>query len=320
MDLISHGLLGYVIGKGLKLDKATHIVLIVSCVAPDIDSVSIIAGWEALFQFHRGITHTFLFAVLASVVITVVYAVVTKPSRRKGLLILLVCVGGTFSHLLLDLLTPWEMAVLWPFLDNMIAYDITYFFDPVFFITFFLASLFVYKKNKNVRIIMVVAVVVVLLNFGVRYYERESAIDTVGLSGTDVMALPTIRPDKWWVVEKVVSERGYVYHVYGVDSINAQVLDETVVESQYTLHSEPVEFPIDSPQEAVAYSRQNQKVKSYIKASRLPAAKVEYTNGVWHVFWYDVFSQLSGGVSRGLIVTVEMNGTLTVSFFIEEPV
>lgn len=317
MDLISHGLLGYVIGKGLKLDKATHVVLIVSCVAPDIDSISIIAGWEALFQFHRGITHTFLFAVLASVVITVVYAVVTKPSQKKGLLILLVCVGGTFSHLFLDLLTPWEMAVLWPFLDDMIAYDITYFFDPVFFVTFFLASLFVYKKNKNVRIIMVIAVVVVLLNFGVRYYERESAIDTVA-SGTDVMALPTIRPDKWWVVEKVVDKRGYVYHVYGVDSINARVLDETVVESQYTLHSEPVEFPIDSPQEAVAYSRQNQKVKSYIKASRLPAAKVEYTNGVWHVFWYDVFSQLSGGVSRGLMVTVEMNGTLTVSFFMEE--
>lgn len=317
MDLISHGLLGVVFGRGFSLDKPYRIMFIISCIIPDIDSISILAGFEEFFQYHRGPTHSFVGMLLIPLAISVVYAGFKRLPAQKFLLILSICLCGTFSHIFLDLITPWSTAFLWPFSNEGISFDITSIFDPIFFATLFLAFLFMKYKNVKKHIIMVIVIVLISTNFGVRYYEKGAAIDTVKeVNDNIVMSMPTFRPDRWQVAVKVVGENGFIYEIYNVDSVHNKILSTTTVESFFTDYN-LVELPIDSPEKAVAYSQRDDKVKAFIEKSHLPAVTVTVGDGMWHLVWFDAFTSY-GGMSSGMNVTVGIDGTLTVSFSVYE--
>jgi len=328
MDLFSHGLLGFVLGQALRLDRNAQVILILSSVILDIDSISMIAGWDVWFQFHRGPLHSFLGAILVSLAIGIAYTVFMRLPAKSFISIILICLGGSFSHIFLDLLTPWSMAVLWPFSNEKIAFDLTYFGDPIFLGVLLLASvLIVYLKNdvKMIQVITIMAIVLLTANFGVRYYERDTAVETVkGLNvGADskVMSLPTFRPDRWWIVVKTPFENGYNYEIYSVNSIGRKILSNNTVKSPFIDYCGPVKPPIDSPQEAVAYSKRDTRVSAFIEKSRLPAANVTLSDdgNTWQVFWYDVFTQLTEGAFRGIIVKVKIDGTVILNFLIYNP-
>jgi len=215
------------------------------------------------------------------------------------------------------------MAVLWPFSNRKIAFDLTPFVDPIFLGVLFLASIFiVYVKNgvKIIQIVTIAATVLLTVNFGVRYHERDSAIKTVkGLNvdaDSKVVPLPTLRPDRWWVAVKTPFENGYRYEIYSVDSIGNKILSNSTVKSPFIEYRDPAEPPIDSPQKAVEHSKRDKRVSAFIEKSRLPAVNVTLSDdgSTWQVFWYDVFTQLSEGVFRGIIVKVEFDGIITVNF------
>lgn len=322
MDLFSHGLLGFVLGQALRLGRNAQIILIVSSIILDIDAVLTIAGWEAWFQFHRGPLHSFLGAILVSLAIGVVYTVFMRLPPKSFISIFLICLGGSFSHILMDLLTPWSMAVLWPFSKEKIAFDLTHFFDLIFLGILLLASVLIFYLRNDVKMTQVIAIMAIFLltiNFGVRYYEKDIAIETVKGFNVDadskVMSLPTLRPDRWWVVVKTPFENGYNYEIYNVDSIGHKILSNNTVKSPFIDYVGPAEPPIDSPQEAVAYSKIDKRVSAFIEKSRLPAANVTLSSdgNAWEIFWYDVFTQLSGGLFRGITVKVEIDGTVIVN-------
>lgn len=315
MDLISHGLLGLVFGRGFHLDKPYRILLIISCVIPDIDSISIVAGFEAVFQYHRGPTHSFLAVLLIPLAISAVYAGFKRLSAKEFRLIFLICLCGISSHVILDLITPWSTEVLWPFSSEGISYDVTSIFDPIFSAILLLAFVFM-KYLKNVRpthIIVVLVIVSIFTDFGVRYYEKGEAIDTAKeVRDNIVMSLPTARPDRWAVATKIMGENGFTYEIYDIDSVHHRILSTTTVESLFTEYY-LVEPPIDSPEKAVAYSQRDEKVKAFIGKARLPAVTATAGNGVWHVFWFDA-STSYGEMETGMKVTVGIDGTLVVSF------
>lgn len=206
------------------------------------------------------------------------------------------------------------MAVLWPFSSEKIAFDLTSFVDPIFLGVLLLASVLIfYVKNdiKMIQIVTIVAIVLLTVNFGVRHYERDAAIETVkGLNldaDSKVVPLPTLRPDRWWVAVKTPFENGYRYEIYSVDSIGNKILSKSTVKSPFIDYCGLAEPPIDSPQEAVAYSKRDKRVSALIEKSRLPAVNVTLSDdgSTWQIFWYDVFTQLSEGVFRGITVNIE---------------
>jgi inner membrane protein len=299
----------------MHLDKKLHMILIISCILPDFDAVSLLAGWEAVFKFHRGPTHTITFAVAAAFVITCVYAAITLKnpgspiSKKEFLFVFILSLSGLFSHLFLDLITPWEMAIFWPFSHQKVVFDLTYFFDPVFFVVLFVSSLIVYfKQIKKSWVITAIVLVLLLTNFGVRYYEKGIARETVGAADSDVLVLPTIRFDTWWVV--VIEED---YHIYHVDALHKKIVTQKTV-AKPGVYTGLVEVPIDSAEEAVEYSKSNEKVKAFIEKSRLPAVTVDSSNGVWLIFWYDAFSVLDGEILTGMMATVGNDGSIDVQF------
>lgn len=136
----------------------------------------------------------------------------------------------------------------------------------------------------------------------------------------DMMSVPAIWPDEWWVAVKVPFEDGYVYELYQVNSFDEKVLTKTRIESPFVNFRGPNEPPIDSPEKAVEYSKNDEKVTSFLEKTLLPAVEVTYTDGTWHVFWYDMFSRMNEGrVHSGVTAIVSEDGTLTTEFSMRYP-
>jgi membrane-bound metal-dependent hydrolase YbcI (DUF457 family) len=312
MDLISHAFLGYVLGRGLQLDKKTRLLFIVACIFPDFDSVSLVAGWEAFSQFHRGPSHSFVGGILISVALAIIFTGVMHLPARKGVSIFLLCIGGFVSHVVLDLLTPWGTEIWWPFSREGIAFYVTYFFDPVFFSIFFVAFLIIHFRFHtpgHAQFIAVAALLLVSMNFGIRYYERDIALKTVDIPSTvDVMSQPTIRLDRWWVIAKTPFNNGYIYDIYGVNSLGKTVFTHTTVESPF-INYEMSEPPLDSPEKAISYSKKDRAVEIFIEDSDLPAAKATREGDTWTIVWYDAMTETHGGMSREMLVILSVDGT-----------
>ena len=298
-------------GQGLHLDRKKHIFFIIASVFPDFDSISLIGGFDAWHQFHRGPVHSFPAILLASLVLTIIYHVVVHPPRRE-LSVFTLCCGGMSGHLILDLLTPWKIPFFWPFSGEKISFNLTFFFDIVFFIVFFIAVLLMlqYRTQKKARVIMMSAILLVSINFGIRYYERNAALDTIGVCKGEIIPMPTLRPDRWWIFVMTPSDSGYTYDIYEVDSFSRKILIKKTVESPFTGYSGPVTLPLDSPEEAVAYSRKDKTVKAYVDGLYLPAVTVSYTDGIWNLFWYDVSTGVIGNFSGGISVIIDEDGTI----------
>lgn len=111
---------------------------------PDVDLW--LARWFPAEFHHHGVTHTVLFAVLASLVVGALAAVtLTGPLDRWlgwdrldrwstfGFAFLAFCLGG-LSHVFADMLSAPDISSpvepLWPFLDAPISFDLIYYTAP----------------------------------------------------------------------------------------------------------------------------------------------------------------------------------------------
>lgn len=314
MDTFSHVILGFVMGHALRLDKKTRMTLMLSCIILDADILAGVLGWRALFQFHRGPVHSFVVAAIIALVMALVYVYLHLP--RKFLSILVICLLGVYSHLFLDLLTPWNTDVLWPFSETGVRLGITPFFDPVFFGTLAVAFLLIVciKSDKKIHLIAVAALIIVIASFGVRVYEKNAAISLVQPPG-DVITEPTANPGEWWVAVTIAQNEGYIYRIYDVNAIRNEIKSTIILESPFINYKGPAEPPIDSPEKAVAYSRENEIVKRFLERAQLPAVKVTYDRR-WYVFWYDASVAMGEGrwSTGGVMAAVEEDGTLVVGY------
>ncbi len=323
--MFSHAFVGYIAGKGLRLDKKLLITLVISCTVLDMDTFAGIAGLETVFEFHRGPVHSFFSAFFISLIIAAIYVGYMHLPSKKMVFISLMCLAGLYGHLFLDLLTSWGTEVLWPFSTKRLTLSLTPFLDPLFFAVLVSASVLLYVKEnpKTAKAIAFTALILSAADFGFHYYERGVAVDTVKelySTNLDMVSVPAFLPNTWWVAAKVPAGDGYTYEIYSVDSFDKKVLASTRVESPFVNYSGPAEPPIDSPEKAVEYSKRDEKVASYIEEIRLPAVDVTFTDGVWHVFWYDVSSQMNeGGVHSGMVAQVGEDGTLVAAFSIHYP-
>lgn len=320
MDLISHGLVGVVVGKGLNLDKKSWFLFVAACTLPDFDGVSILGGIDAVFQYHRGITHSITGIIVGSAILGLLYLVMTVRSpgfqKRDVLMMFSLFLAGAFGHLFLDLLTPWSMAILWPFSDARAVFDITSFFDPVFFAVFLSAAIIGYyrRDKKTWKVLTVVSLCLVSSFFGIRYYEKGVAISTVEeQTGEEVQALPTSLPHLWSVVAQTEGEKVWTYHIYTVNALSQEILETRTVET-LPLTDTAVEPPIDSPEKAASYSRKDGKIRAFLAKARLPVVEVtEAGEEGWQVLWYDAFM---GDEPRhsGITARIGKDGTITVHY------
>lgn len=138
MDPVTHAALGATLGEmtlGEKLGRKAMLYGAVAGMLPDVDTL--LAPFEdglSLLTNHRGLTHSLLFAVLASVVLA---GLLVKRHRTQAvpisfgvaLVFFLLCL---VSHVLLDACTTYGTLLFLPLSHYRVAFNILFIVDPFF--------------------------------------------------------------------------------------------------------------------------------------------------------------------------------------------
>jgi len=214
-------------GLNRKTALAT-LTLTLAAEAPDLDVLGSIRGRAFSFAHHRGFTHSFLGVPLdAMVVVGFVYMVWRLRGRktkdpnlppRWGLLFIYACLAG-LSHILLDFTNNYGVRPFWPFSEKWYSWDIVFIIEPVmlgFLLVGLVAPSFFAMIDKEIgarsrsprgRLAAVLALIAVVLMWGVRDYEHRRAVNALeartynNADPVRVAAYPTwINPFHWYGV------------------------------------------------------------------------------------------------------------------------
>jgi len=250
-------------GLNRKTALAT-LTLTLAAEAPDVDVVGGFWGRAFGFEHHRGFTHSFVGVPLdAAVVVGFVYLLWRLRGRktndptlppRWGLLFFYACLAG-LSHILLDFTNNYGVRPFWPFSEKWYSWDIVFIFEPVMFgllvLGLVVPALFALidkdigarSRHPRGRVGATVALIGVILMWGVRDYEHRRAIQVLesqdynGADPVRVSAYPKwVDPFHWYGVIETPA-------FFGLTSVNS--LDpEIVAEDQLEIHYKPEETAI----------------------------------------------------------------------------
>lgn len=263
---MTHFLTGACLGRaGLnrKTGLAT-LTLTLAAEAPDLDVIGRFWGRAFGFEHHRGFTHSFVGVPLdAAVVVGFVYLVWRLRGRktkdpnlppRWGILFLYACLAG-LSHILLDFTNNYGVRPFWPFSEKWYSWDIVFIFEPVMFTFLFLGLILssllglidneigVRRKGPGGRVAAILALIGVVLMWGLRDYEHRRAVNALeartynDVDPLRVSAYPKMfNPFRW----SGVVETPAFFALAPVNSLEPEVDPEGQMEIRY----KPEETPI----------------------------------------------------------------------------
>ncbi|MGN6178366.1 MAG: metal-dependent hydrolase [Mucilaginibacter sp.] len=151
MDPLTHLALGACTGElllGKRFGKKAMLWGALAANLPDVDTVTglIVPGDEAL-MLHRGITHSFLFAFVAGLLLAIIF---NRRYRHVGLgwFAIFFCVEVAL-HDLLDTCTSYGTGLLEPFSHARFSFHFLFVVDPLFVIWLLVASIILLTKKAN---------------------------------------------------------------------------------------------------------------------------------------------------------------------------
>jgi inner membrane protein len=227
LEPVTHFLTGACLGRA-GLNRKTALAtatLTLAAEAADLDVLGSFKNSVFGFEHHRGFTHSFLgVPLVAAVVLACMYGI-WRLRRRKtnipglpvrwGLLYLYSCLAG-LSHILLDFTNNYGVRPFWPFSEKWYSWDIVFIFEPVIFVMLLLGLLLpglfslineeigARRKGPQGRLAATLALVGVVLMWGVRDYEHRRAVNALqarlyeGADPIRVSAYPVwVNPFRW---------------------------------------------------------------------------------------------------------------------------
>lgn len=129
MEPVTHTLTGLVLGRAgaNRLAPYATPALLVAANVSDIDVLHILGGATSYLEHHRTWSHSLLGGTLLGAGVALVFWSLARrrPGSRAGELgrLLVVCLLGAYSHLVLDWSTPYGTQLLWPVKQRWYALD-----------------------------------------------------------------------------------------------------------------------------------------------------------------------------------------------------
>jgi len=317
LEPVTHFLTGACLGRaGLNRKTAlATLTLTLAAEAPDLDILGQFRGPAFGFAHHRGFTHSFLGIVLMAVlVVAFVYGIWRLRGRktkyniapRWGLLFFYACLAG-LSHILLDFTNNYGVRPFWPLFERWYSWDIVFIFEPVMFALLLLGlavpGLFALidgevgarSRGPRGRVAATIALIGVVLMWGVRDYEHRRAIHALNsrtYASADPLrasAYPTmIDPFRWFGVV----ETSDFFVLAPVDSLSPEVDPGGQLEIRY----KPEETPI------TLAAKKSYLGRVYLDWAKYPITEteaVESRGGGYLVHFQDLrFAQSPGLLDR----------------------
>jgi inner membrane protein len=250
-------------GLNRKTALAT-LTLTLAAEAPDLDVLGRFGGPAFGFAHHRGFTHSLLGTpICAAVVVGFVYLVwrlgghrTKNPNSppRWGLLFAFACLAG-LSHILLDFTNNYGVRPFWPFSERWYSWDIVFIIEPVMlaflilglivpgFLALIDREIGVRKRGPRGRLAASLALIGVVLMWGVRDYEHRRAVNALesreyqGVDPIRVSAYPDwINPFQWYGVVETPA----FFALANVNSLTPEVDPEDEMEVRYKPEETPV--------------------------------------------------------------------------------
>ncbi|WP_413512951.1 metal-dependent hydrolase [Myroides odoratus] len=211
MDSLTQIVLGGAIGNALLGRKLKNKAVLYGAIAGTIPDLDILAIYFtdplSALEFHRGITHSILFAIFGAFFFGYLLYWFEK---KKGVTYEEGCwlfFWGLFTHSLLDVFTTWGTRVLWP-LDYSFAFKSIFVIDPLYTLpfVFFLIRSMLEKTDMNRRMnlnkwglyISSSYLALTLLLKAVAFYNFTGALDQQHIAYKSMSVKPTLMNTILW--------------------------------------------------------------------------------------------------------------------------
>ncbi len=306
MDLITHFLVPYIIlaaiGSknklagafgGISLDFDTIFVTWVGLLSPQ------------LFIFaHRGITHSFIFALVTSTLF--LYVLSRKQINgfissiiRRDISIeftkttIALAYFGAVIHLFLDFLTTKGIPLFYPLSITRYAAEIYPAVDTIITVIAVITLLIIYLRvNENYKKAAMAVFMIVLVSFGcVMAYEKSNTINaetlTLNSSYNHVATYPTQDPFVWDVVKSNSQNSSYIVSEY-----NTLQNQESHIRTYNTPSIENGSYT--SAQNAINIANNLSVVERFKWNSYYALINAKYSLGEWKITYYDILNSWTG--------------------------
>jgi inner membrane protein len=213
LDSLTHIVLGACIGEvvaGKNFGKKAMIGGALAQSIPDLDFIEQL--WldkpDDLLA-HRGFTHSILFAVLATVVLSIIFIKFFHKEpiswKRWPLLFGL----NIFTHIFIDSFNAYGVGWFEPFYDQRISFHLLFVADPLFSIWPFIGFIliFIFRDNRKRRIACVASIAVAFTYVLYAIFNKVSvekdvkqSLASQGISSKDYITTPTPFNSFLWLI------------------------------------------------------------------------------------------------------------------------
>ena len=324
MDLITHFLVPYIIltaiGSknrlagafgGISLDFDTIFV------APLDNIIVALTGTLAPGLFilaHRGLTHSFVFALITS---TIFLYVLSRKQVNKFISNIIrrdisvkftkttiaIAYFGALTHLFLDFLTTKGIPLFYPFSITRYAAEIYPAVDIIITILAVITLLVIYLKvNQKYKKAAMAVFMIVLVSFGcIMAYEKVNTINAqkITLNGnyTQISTYPTQNMFTWQVVESNAQNSSY-----RVSEYNTWLNQESNIKTYKNPLIENGSY--SSALNAINTANTLPDVQKFKFNSYYALVDAKYSSGKWDITYYDI---LNSWTERSLTVSIPSN-------------
>ena len=324
MDLITHFLVPYIIltaiGSknklagafgGISLDFDTIFV------APLDNIIVALTGTLAPGLFilaHRGLTHSFVFALITSTIFLYVLSrkqvnefisntIKRDISVKFTKTTIAIAYIGALTHLFLDFLTTKGIPLFYPFSITRYAAEIYPAVDLIITILAVITLLVIYLKvNQKYKKAAMAVFMIVLVSFGcIMAYEKVNTINAqkITLNGnySQISTYPTQDMFTWQVVESNAQNSSY-----RVSEYNTWLNQESNIKTYKNPLIENGSY--SSALNAINTANTLPDVQKFKFNSYYALVDAKYSSGKWDITYYDI---LNSWTERSLTVPIPSN-------------
>lgn len=225
MDTPSHicmgaavGLCASTIANSHGIEVATSSVVVLSIIAnsfPDIDVLFKLKSEHSYINYHRGFSHSALFAVIWIILLSVLGFIFNGYEHYFFYLILVSI--GIGLHLFTDLLNGYGVQFLWPFKRKWIAFGLTYTFDVLLFSLHIVAFAAIFLLGTPVLItfgiVYSILILYIITAYFYHYYLKQQLVHKYGKLKRLILQSRST-PFKWKYVYETYDKNFYMGLIY----------------------------------------------------------------------------------------------------------
>ncbi len=243
MDPLSHALIGlstFSLINSPSFSNPACLGAVIGSIAPDLDIIARIKGDYVYLRHHRVESHSILGAIFIAFSITILMSLFFGLQSIKETLIWSLI--GIFSHILMDFLNSYGVALLYPFTKKKYTLNLLMIYDPV--VVILCLYIMFFKFDSAIEYIVLPGIFVGYLLM--KALEKNRLInrlrihfkDDYSLEAIDIMP-STLNPFKWdyivstscqYIVGEIHSVKGKINHFRSLRKVWSPIVEKTLKE------------------------------------------------------------------------------------------